>query len=795
MKILRESLILLLSIATFIYIVSIFTFTPGTGQNLLHASYPGGGSILGGFGNKIASFAFFMVGKGSYFLSIPLFLFIFALILQKKHWLKKMKWLFLFVPAMSGFYGLYSSETEMIQGGIIGNISGVLLKNLFGIVGTTLIVFIINAYLISKIFPELYEKLKSMTAGKRNDYFKHSEKKEESGETVEEKIKQEEEWKVFYNYKKNKEKPAEDLFCPKEYQVIPIHPEKKKEENLEKVFEAKETFREQAKEFYVEKELNTYPKENLVNPYHMEDFMSYPDGEEETEIEDEAFFKDVLNYEEESFEDFEEFEDDQDEEEEALIQEQRAPFKINFALPPMDILKNSPQNQNDNKEVIRNIGLKLLSILKEFSIDAKLGNILVGPVVISYEIIPPKGLKVNKILSLIDNMTMGIAALEKIRIEPHIPGKSVIRIEVPNPDRKIIAFRDLVESEAFHPEKMGIPFALGKGISGDAFYTDITKIPHLLIAGSTGSGKSVCVNSLICSVLYSKRPDEVRLILVDPKRVELKMYEDLPHLSAPVIKETSQAILVLKWAVSHMEERYKVLENYNTRNISNYNEIRERENKPKMPFLMIIIDEFADLMMIGGKEIEDPIVRLAAMARAVGIHLVLATQRPSADVITGLIKANFPGRIAFKVASKLESRIILDINGADSLLGKGDMLYSSPDLSNLKRLQSPFISDEEVFQITQFFKTRYKSNYSDDILEALEGGNSENVPTDPSEEPLFNEAAEIIVREKKASASYLQRRLKIGYNRAARIIEMMEEMGMIGPQHGSKPREVLIDSW
>jgi S-DNA-T family DNA segregation ATPase FtsK/SpoIIIE len=460
----------------------------------------------------------------------------------------------------------------------------------------------------------------------------------------------------------------------------------------------------------------------------------------------------------------------------------------------MELLEDGDKETVESRENVRNAGIQLLNVLREFSIEAKLSNIITGPVVTRYELIPPKGLKINKIVALADNIALGIAAYDKIRIEAPIPGKSAVGIEVPNQQRQLVSFKDLISNEHFKPQKSHLPFTLGKAISGKPYYTDIGKIPHLLIAGSTGSGKSVCVNSLICSILYSKKPDEVRLMLVDPKRVELKMYEELPHLITPVMKETHEAITALNWAVKHMEERYRILESYNVRSISGYNIMRKQENKSTMPYIVIIIDEFADLIMTGRKEIEEPIIRLAQMSRAVGIHLVLATQRPSADVITNLIKANFPGRIAFKVATKLESRIILDINGAETLLGKGDMLYTSPNMSNISRLQSPFISDEEVFRITQFYKKHYKSDYWDEVLEEMQC-ETEGEAMDPSEEPLFNEAVDIVVREKKASASYLQRRLKIGYNRAARIVEMMEDMGIVGPQSGSKPRDVLIDSW
>lgn len=785
MRIIREIILFFIISFAFIYLVSIFTFTP-LYKSLLYYPEPAlGTSLLGSFGAKIASLSFFMIGKASFFLSLPLFLLIFSLLLNKKHLLAKIKWLVLFVIAISGFYGLYANQNEIIQGGLIGNFSGVILKNLFGIVGTTLILIVIHAFLISKLFPNLMDKineLKRKTKISQKIKLTHASQANIKDELLEQ-FRQDQEKKdrdLFTEGENKKDfsyKNQRALLSPIEYAVIDESQEKANLAEQNVIIENSEAIalKDHTKQSEQSEE-NTIQIQNPLQPISMEEIVKDQETIQsivpiETELTEENHCPDVKNN--------------------VFINVLK---DENYQFPSHDLLLNGITSSVEDKEQIREIGVKLISILKEFNIQADLCHITTGPVVTRYELIPPKGLKVNKIVNLADNIALGIAADDKIRIEAPIPGKSAIGIEVPNKNRQIVSFKELLTYADFKPKQLNIPFVLGKGISGKAYFSDITRIPHLLIAGSTNSGKSVCVNDLICTILYTKKPEEVRLLLVDPKRVELKMYDGIPHLLTPVLKEIPQAIAALNWAVRHMEERYRLLENYNVRNISGYNIMCKEDNKESLPYILVIIDEFADLIMLGGKDIEDPIIRLAAMARAVGIHLVLATQRPSADVITGLIKANFPGRISFKVSSKTESRIILDMNGAESLLGKGDMLYASPEMPNLIRIQSPFISDEEVYKITEFFKNNYKVEYLEEILET-ENTTRESEASDPSEEPLFDDARQIIMTERKASASYLQRRLKIGYNRAARIIEMMEEMGIIGPQVGSKPREILIETW
>lgn len=436
----------------------------------------------------------------------------------------------------------------------------------------------------------------------------------------------------------------------------------------------------------------------------------------------------------------------------------------------------------------------LKATLEEFGIVAEVTGIRKGPVITMFEILPAPGVKLARIVNLSDNIALRLAA-QSVRIVAPIPGKHAVGIEIPNRDRAVVSFSELLRAEGFSSPKVEIPVALGKDITGDAQIVDLARTPHLLIAGATGSGKSVCVNALICSILYRKTPAEVNMILIDPKIVELKFYNDIPHLLTPVITDPKKAFQALQWCLYEMERRYSLLDAMQVRDIKSYNKKIKAKHiaTPKLPYLVIVIDEFADLMATSGKELEGTLARLAAMSRAVGIHLVLATQRPSTDVITGLIKANVPSRIAFMVASKIDSRIIIDSMGAEKLLGKGDMLFTSAWDPFPFRMQGAFLSDDEVERIVAHVKKLGKPDYIDDEIffeeDEEEGPGGEDY--EGGEDPLMKEAIDIVVSAKKASASYLQRRLKIGYNRAARMVEEMEEMGIVGPQNGSKAREIL----
>jgi S-DNA-T family DNA segregation ATPase FtsK/SpoIIIE len=468
--------------------------------------------------------------------------------------------------------------------------------------------------------------------------------------------------------------------------------------------------------------------------------------------------------------------------------------RIGYQFPPEDLLDTYPDVSSEVDRVTRLSGEVLMKTLSEFKIDAKLTGIQKGPVVTMYEILPAPGIRVQTITNLADNIALQLAA-SRVRMVAPIPGKQAVGIEVPNKERSIVSFKEMLNAVDAH-SSYEIPMVLGKDITGESQVIDLTKTPHLLIAGATGSGKSVCVNSLICSILYRKSPSQVRLMMVDPKIVELKLYNDIPHLLTPVITDSKKAIKALQYCLYEMERRYDLLDTLNTRDIKTYNKkiSDQKLMREKLPYIVLIIDEFADLMSTTGKEIESYLARLAAMARAVGIHLVLATQRPSTNVITGIIKANIPSRIAFMVASNTDSRIILDQAGAEKLLGRGDMLFSSSWDPVLQRVQGSFLSEHEVEQVVNFVKSHGEPDYLDESYFEDDEADDEDdfdLESDDGTDPLMDEALKIVYSRNSASASYLQRRLKIGYNRAARIIEEMEDRGIIGPARGSQPREVL----
>ena len=469
------------------------------------------------------------------------------------------------------------------------------------------------------------------------------------------------------------------------------------------------------------------------------------------------------------------------------------PPRKKYAIP-FDLLTNYPDGEYwVVDDATRRSALMLKSTFNEFKIDVSITGIRKGPVVTMFEMLPSPGIKLSKITNLQDNIALRLAA-SSVRIVAPIPGKHAVGIEVPNKKRSIVSFRELIETDLPEAAKMAIPVALGKDVTGNPQVLDLAQTPHLLIAGATGSGKSVCVNSIILSILYNRRPDEVKLILVDPKIVELKLYNDIAHLLTPVITEPKRAFQALQYALCEMERRYALLDNMGVRDIKTFNaKIKsERIATEALPYIVIIIDEFADLMATSGKELEATVARLCAMSRAVGIHLVLATQRPSIDVITGLIKANIPSRIAFMVASKTDSRIILDEMGAEKLLGKGDMLYVSAAQPFPTRMQGAFVSEQEVERVVACVKEYCEPEYIDDEIFVDDDDEPyDNAVFSDDNDPLYDQALEIVTFAGKASASYVQRKLKIGYNRAARLIEEMEARGIVGPANGSKPREVI----
>ncbi len=436
---------------------------------------------------------------------------------------------------------------------------------------------------------------------------------------------------------------------------------------------------------------------------------------------------------------------------------------------------------------------KLEKTIKEFGINTQVVDVSQGPVITQYELSLEPGVHINKIVNLADNLALSLAA-ESVRIVAPIPGKSVIGIEIPNKSREMVTLRDIVDKQMFRESNAKLPIALGALVSGEPIITDLAITPHLLVAGATGSGKSVCVNSIICSLLLRRTPEQVRFIMIDPKMVELNIYNGIPHLLAPVITDSQKAALTLKWAISEMEARYRLLERYGVRNIGSYNKMVEERDIEygSLPYIVIIIDEFADLMMVARKEIEDSVSRLAAMSRAIGIHLLLATQRPSVDVITGVIKANFPSRIAFQVSSKIDSRTIIDTMGAEKLLGKGDMLYQNVATGSPSRIQGTFLSDAEVREIVDDLKDKGDTQYVLSLKENLSESSSSNSEWD---DDTFKLAVELAKKEGKISTSLIQRRLRIGYNKAARIVELMEEKGIVGASDGVRPREVLVSNY
>ncbi len=486
-----------------------------------------------------------------------------------------------------------------------------------------------------------------------------------------------------------------------------------------------------------------------------------------------------------------------------------------YQLPPISLLEAEVEKKAkiDRDSLIMNSRI-LEKKLLDYGVEGKVVEVRPGPVITVYEFEPAPGVKVSGILNLCDDLALALSALS-IRIVAPIPGKSVVGIEVPNANRETVYLKEIIDTDAFRSSKSKLSFGLGKDISGEPFIVDLARMPHLLVAGSTGSGKSVSINSMICSILFKATPDEVKFLMIDPKMLELSDYEGIPHLLLPVVTNPKKAAVSLKWLVDEMERRYTVLAEKGVRNIEAYHQRMEKEQREKgkvykrkgdileedmekpleemekLPYIVVVIDELADLMMISSREVEESITRLAQMARAVGIHLILATQRPSVDVLTGIIKANFPARISFQVTSKVDSRTILDTIGAEHLLGAGDMLFLPPGSSKMIRIHGAFVSSSEIKRIVEFLKKQGKPSYDPSILQEVKK-EKEAMGEDDEYDEKYDEAVAFVAETGQASISLIQRRFRIGYNRAARIIEKMEEEGVVGPSDGIKPREVLI---
>lgn len=464
--------------------------------------------------------------------------------------------------------------------------------------------------------------------------------------------------------------------------------------------------------------------------------------------------------------------------------------EIPYRFPPLELLKDPKPSEGDSKSNILEKANRIESTLSSFGIESNVVEINKGPTVTCYELQPAPGVKVSKIVNLSDDLAMTLASSD-IRIEAPIPGKSVVGIEVPNNNKEEVFFKEIINSNEFTNINSLLPIALGKSISGKSIVTTIDKMPHLLIAGATGSGKSVCINTIIMSIIYKANPNDVKMILIDPKVVELSVYNGIPHLAIPVVTNAKKASFALNWAVTEMERRYKIFSENYVRDIKSYNEKNKDDSLEKLPYIVIIIDELSDLMMVAAGEVEDAIARLAQMARACGIHLIVATQRPSVDVITGTIKANIPSRISFAVSSQIDSRTILDSAGAEKLLGRGDMLFFPSNVSKPIRIQGAFISDKEVENIVTFLKSQDITDYNEEIIQDIDK-KQEASETINSTDELFKQAVEIILLEDSASISLLQRKMKIGYARAGRLIDEMEEMGIVSGYEGSKPRKILV---
>ena len=471
-----------------------------------------------------------------------------------------------------------------------------------------------------------------------------------------------------------------------------------------------------------------------------------------------------------------------------------------FQLPSVNLLEEpETQSISADDDNLRMLSKLLEKKLEDFGVRGQVVAISPGPVITTFEYAPASGIKINKIVNLSDDLALALRATS-IRIVAPIPGKAVIGIEVPNAVREMVRFKEIVISGGFEKSKSKLTICLGKDIIGNPFVAELDRMPHLLIAGATGAGKSVALNTMICSLLYKAGPDEVKLIMVDPKRIELTSYDGIPHLITPVVTDVKKATNALYWAVREMERRYELLSSKKARNIAQYNrkigtvktEPTETEEE-ELPYIVIIIDELADLMMVASRDVESALMRLAQMARAAGIHLILATQRPSVDVLTGIIKANFPTRLSFQVSSKTDSRTIIDTNGAENLLGQGDMLFMPPGTAKLQRIHGAYISETELARITEYLKNQKKPEYDEDVTETAATESPETQGQEADEK--YDEAVALITKTRQASISMIQRHLRIGYNRAARIIEMMENEGIVGPSDGAKPREVLVRSY
>lgn len=668
----------------------------------------------------------------------------------------------------------YFLGTQSEGGGAIGSCGAVPLTKLLGNIGAIilclgiaiiLIVFTFGINLsewISQVVEKLQEKKEERMAEKEEQR-KQTEKEER--ETIAQRRKREREEKIAQKKLNNREKVPMDNQIKINFggRIVDGSDEKKEIKKYDHSGEDLEPLTKQSK-------LAKQAKQEV-----------------QPDVIDNNLFKDV--------------EEQKEEKKRAVLQLEHAMTveDEHYEYPPIELLgKPSKKVLKGGTKALTNTATKLQKTLYSFGVSAKVENVSVGPAITRYELKPAEGVRVSKIANLSDDIALNLAA-ETIRIEAPIPGKQAVGIEVPNQEREAVHLREVLDSDEFRDNKSKLTIALGKDVAGNIQLADISKMPHVLIAGSTGSGKSVCINTIITSIIYHAKPSEVKFVMVDPKVVELSVYNGIPHLLIPVVTDPRKAAGALAWAVQEMDDRYNKFASKGVRDIKGYNKAIEKENEAgKLPQIVIIIDELADLMMVAKNDVEDAICRLAQKARAAGMHLVIATQRPSVDVITGLIKANVPSRIAFAVSSQVDSRTILDSIGAEKLLGKGDMLYFPSGAPKPSRVQGAFVTDGEVEKIVDFIKSNGTATYSEDILESIENSNktdkeiAQEQTEDDETDPFLMDAIQTVVETGQASTSFIQRRFKVGYARAGRIIDQMEERGIISGYQGSKPREVLM---
>ena len=767
---------------------------------LLISNFGVGGSV----GNAISSFFFGLVGLVCYPLPIFLFLGVAFVIANKRNpraYRKMAGFVLLFLAVClflqlvtegavyeRDFMAYYRVSAEYkTGGGLLGGALSRLLVQAFGTVGTyviTVIAMVISFVLITQ--KSMFDMIKKFS---RKMYRRAVERKALRQEELKARQEEQAEKEQQQERRKKRKERTEDFL--KETEV------NEPEQEIKRKKEPKAS-RKKAKEQEVSGDIlldepfvpeNAFPihrAEELVQD--LEEIVPPPEEEKETSKKNPRSSKAEIE------------QGIHEVSEEIALKE--AEVKKAYEFPPMELLKKGKQTGGDSDTHLRETAGKLQETLHNFGVNVSITNVSCGPTVTRYELQPEQGVKVSKIVGLTDDIKLNLAATD-IRIEAPIPGKAAVGIEVPNENNSTVMLRDLLQSEAFSSCKSKLAFAAGKDIAGKPVITDIAKMPHLLIAGATGSGKSVCINTIIISLLYKASPDDVKLIMIDPKVVELSVYNGIPHLFIPVVTDPKKAAGALNWAVAEMTDRYNKFAQYNVRDLKGYNAKVESisniedENKPKkLPQIVIIVDELADLMMVAPGEVEESICRLAQLARAAGIHLIIATQRPSVNVITGLIKANMPSRIAFSVSSGVDSRTILDMNGAEKLLGKGDMLFYPQGYQKPARVQGAFVSDQEVGAVVDFLsKQNPTAEYDKEIqekIEAVKETTTAGADTANDRDVYFADAGKFIIEKDKASIGMLQRVFKIGFNRAARIMDQLYEAGVVGDEEGTKPRKVLM---